>query len=198
MTNKEKYKQAFSALHPSGEISLEVERMAIMNKKARFKTAAAAVTICLALAGGGGIAYATDVGGIQRTIQLWIAGDQTDATFEYNTDGTYNLSYQSEDGQTKEIEGGGVAYEADGTERPLTESELLDSLNGPEVEYKDDGTVWVYYYDQKIEITDMFEDDVCYVKVSNREETLYMTIKYQGGYGASPHKYPNPDSFNSN
>ena len=36
--------------------------------------------------------------------------------------------------------GGGIAYEADGTERPLTEEEILEelneSLNAPEVEYK--------------------------------------------------------------
>ena len=33
MTNKEKYKQAFSALQASGEISLEVEKMAMMNMR---------------------------------------------------------------------------------------------------------------------------------------------------------------------
>lgn len=195
MTNKEKYKQAFSVLQSSGEISLEVERMAIMNKKARMRTAAAAVAACVALAGGGGIVYAADIGGIQRTVQLWIDGDQTTVTFEYDGDGSFLMSYPSEDGEVKEIGGGGVAVEADGTERPLTEEELLDSLNDPEVEYKDDGTVWVYYYDQKIEITDQFQDGVCYVKLSHGDETLYMTVKYQDGYSTSPHKYADPDSF---
>lgn len=195
MTNKEKYKQAFSVLQSSGEISLEVERMAIMNKRARMRTAAAAVAACVALAGGGGIVYAADIGGIQRTVQLWIDGDQTTVTFEYDGDGSFLMSYPSEDGEVKEIGGGGVAVEADGTERPLTEEELLDSLNDPEVEYKDDGTVWVYYYDQKIEITDQFQDGVCYVKLSHGDETLYMTVKYQDGYSTSPHKYADPDSF---
>lgn len=195
MTNKEKYKQAFSVLQSSGEISLEVERMAIMNKRARMRTAAAAVAACVALAGGGGIVYAADIGGIQRTVQLWIDGDQTTVTFEYDGDGSFLMSYPTEDGEVKEIGGGGVALEADGTERPLTEEELLDSLNDPEVEYKDDGTVWVYYYDQKIEITDQFQDGVCYVKLSHGDETLYMTVKYQDGYSTSPHKYADPDSF---
>lgn len=195
MTNKEKYKQAFSVLQSSGEISLEVERMAIMNKRARMRTAAAAVAACVALAGGGGIVYAADIGGIQRTVQLWIDGDQTTVTFEYDGDGSFLMSYPTEDGEVEEIGGGGVAVEADGTERPLTEEELLDSLNDPEVEYKDDGTVWVYYYDQKIEITDQFQDGVCYVKLSHGDETLYMTIKYQDGYSTSPHKYADPDSF---
>lgn len=196
MTNKEKYKQAFSVLQSSGEISLEVERMAIMNKRARMRTAAAAVAACVALAGGGGIVYAADIGGIQRTVQLWIDGDQTTVTFEYDGDGSFIMSYPTEDGEVEEIGGGGVAVEADGTERPLTEEELLDSLNDPEVEYKDDGTVWVYYYDQKIEITDQFQDGVCYVKLSHGDETLYMTVKYQDGYSTSPHKYADPDSFN--
>lgn len=196
MTNKEKYKQAFSVLLSSGEISLEVERMAIMNKRARMRTAAAAVAACVVLAGGSGIAYAADVGGIQRAVQLWIHGDQTTAVFEYDGDGSYQMSYPLEDGEVEERSGGGVAIEADGTERPLTEEELLDSLNDPEVEYKDDGTVWVYYYDQKIEITDQFKDGICYLKLSHGEETLYMTIKYQDGYSSSPHKYADPDSFN--
>lgn len=196
MTNKEKYKQAFSVLLSSGEISLEVERMAIMNKRARMRTAAAAVAACVVLAGGSGIAYAADVGGIQRAVQLWIHGDQTTAVFEYDGDGSYQMTYPLEDGEVEERSGGGVAIEADGTERPLTEEELLDSLNDPEVEYKDDGTVWVYYYDQKIEITDQFKDGICYLKLSHGEETLYMTIKYQDGYSSSPHKYADPDSFN--
>ena len=182
MTNKEKYKQAFSVLQSSDRISQEIERMAIMNKKAKMRTAAAAAAACAVLIGGSGIAYAADVGGIQRTIQLWIQGDQTTATFEYDGEGSYH-----------------IAYEADGTERPLTEEEILEelneSLNAPEVEYKDDGTVWVYYYDQKMEITDLFEDGVCYIKLTHGEETQYMTINYQKGYGMSPHKYPEPDSF---
>lgn len=86
--------------------------------------------------------------------------------------------------------------EADGTERPLTESEILETLNDPVVKYEDDGTVWVYYYDQKTEITDKFEDGICYLKVSNGDETLYMTIKYQDGWCTNPHKYESPDSLN--
>lgn len=195
MTNKEKYKQAFSALHPSGKLSLEVEDMMKINKKAKFRAAAAAAAACILLAGGGSIAYAADVGGIQRTVQLWIHGDQTDANFEYDVKGSYQMTYQSEDGELEERAGGGVAIGEDGSERPLSERELLDYLNGPEVEYKEDGTVWVYYYDQKIEVTDRFQDDICYVKVSNGDETLYMTIKYQGGWCTSPHKYESPDSL---
>ena len=75
MTNREKYKQAFSVLQSSDKISQEIERMAIMNKKAKMRTAAAAAAVCAVLAGGSGIAYAGDIGGIQRTVQLWVHGD---------------------------------------------------------------------------------------------------------------------------
>lgn len=196
MTNKEKYKQAFSVLHSPREMTLEVEKMAILSKKARIRTTVAAViTICLLITGGSGVAYAADVGGIQRTIQLWIEGDRTDVTFEYHDSGTYDMSYETKDGETEELHGGGVAIEEDGTERPLTEEELLEQFNRPDVIYEEDGTVWVYYYDQKIEITDRFEDGVCYVKVSNGEETLYMTVLYQDGWCTSPHKYTPAESL---
>lgn len=195
MTNKEKYKQAFSVLHTSGRISLEEERMIVMRKKARFQVAAAAVAVCLAFTGGGSIAYAADLGGVQRKIQLWVHGDQTDADIVYNASGSYDLWYEETDGTREELHGGGIAIEEDGTERPLTEAEIMDHLNQPTVDYREDGSIWVYYYDQKTDITDRFKDGVCYVKVSNGETTLYMTILYQGGWCTSPHKYESPDSF---
>lgn len=194
MTNKEKYKQAFSVLHSSDRQFLEVDEMMKVSKKARFRTAAAMAAVCLVLVGSGSIAYAADVGGVQRTIQLWIRGDQTNANFEYGADGTYLITYPSDDG-TVEERGGGIALDPDGTERPLSEDELLDSLEDPDVVYEEDGTVWVYYYDQKIEITDRFQDDICYVKVSRGKDTLYMTIKYQDGWGSSPHKYMDPQEL---
>lgn len=196
MTNREKYKQAFSAMHSLCEVSLEVEKMAILSKKAKIRTTAAAIiTICLFITGGGSVVYAADVGGIQRAFQIWIEGDRTDVTFEYHESGTYDMSYETKDGETEELHGGGVAIEEDGTERPLTEEELLEELNGPTVIYEEDGTVWVYYYDQKKEITDQFQDGVCYVKVSNKEESLYMTVLYQDGWCTSPHKYEPAESL---
>ena len=138
-------------------------------------------------------AYATDVGGIQRTIQLWIHGDQTDAVMVVEKDGSYKVTYADENGDAREMAGGGVAMDMFGNERPLTEEEILEHLSDPDVEYKDDGTVWVYYMNQQIEITDKFDDDgVCYVKIDNGDETLYLTIQYQEGYSMSPHGYEKP------
>lgn len=196
MMNKEKYKQAFSVLETYENFSLEVEKMAMLNKKRIMKTVVAAVAACLILAGGSGTAYAANLGGIQRTIQIWIHGDQTDAAITFNSDSSYNMSYQDENGKDIETGGGGISIEADGSERALTEEELMDYLDDPDVIYEDDGTVWVYYYNQKIDITDKFEDGFCYVKVSNGDETLYMTIKYHEGWIASPYKYISPSNFN--
>ena len=181
MTNKEKYKQAFSVLHTSDISEGEVKYMAKLKKQQKMKLAAAAIAVCV-IVGGTGTAYAANVGGIQRTIQLWMHGDQTSATLDLNTDnGSYSLEYKDTDGNTVTQGGGGVAFDADGNERPLTEDEIMEELNAPDVEYLDDGSVWIYYKNQKIEITD---------------ETIYMTVKYQNGYSTSPDKYPDPRSFN--
>lgn len=196
MTNKEKYKQAFSAIHISDEFSLEVNKMTNTSKKQKLGHMVASIVACVLFIGGSATAYAADLGGIQRTIQLWIHGDQTEATIDFNADGSYGMEYNDDEGNTVHQGGGGVAFDSDGSERSLTEEELLDHLNSPEVVYEDDGSVWVYYFDQKIDITDKFEDGICYVQVSNGEETLYMTVKYQNGFSTSPNKYPSPSTFN--
>ena len=192
MTNKEKYKQAFSVLQTSGDFSMEVEKMAMRQKHHKVKTIAAAVAACIVLVGGAGTAYAANLGGIQRTIQLWINGDHTNATLEINNDGnssTYTIKIPDENGNSTEITGGGVAMDGDGVERPLTEDEIMEQINQPDVEYEDDGSVWLYYKDRKLDITDRFEDGICYVKLTDGKDVKYLTIKYNDGYAMSDSKY---------
>ena len=192
MTNKEKYKQAFSVLQTSGDFSMEVEKMAMRQKHHKVKTIAAAVAACIVLVGGAGTAYVANLGGIQRTIQLWINGDQTNATLEINNDGnssTYTIKIPDENGNSTEITGGGVAMDGDGVERPLTEDEIMEQINQPDVEYEDDGSVWLYYKDRKLDITDRFEDGICYVKLTDGKDVKYLTIKYNDGYAMSDSKY---------
>lgn len=196
MTNKEKYKQAFSAIHASDDFSLEVEKMERTMKHHKFKAMVAAVAACVMTVGSATAAYAADIGGIQRTIQLWIHGDQTEATIQFDGDGNYSMDYTDEQGNVKHQGGGGVAIAPDGTEAPVSDEDLMEELTAPDVEYEDDGSVWVYWFDQKIDITDKFENDVCYVKLVNSEKTLYMTVKYQNGYATSPNKYLSPSTFN--
>ena len=174
MTNHEKYKKAFSVLQTSESSFREVENMARLQKRTKMKTAAAVIAGCILL-GGTGTAYAANVGGIQRTIQLWIHGDQTNATLNVSDNGTYTMEYYDENGELQESGGGGIAFEADGTQR----------------------SVWVYYHNQSIDITNKFNDNkVCFVKIADGDKTLYLTVKYQNGFSYSNEKYVEPEEFN--
>lgn len=197
MTNKEKYKQAFSALQPSHPICLEETTM--KNTKTRIVLRPVAAVICVILLFGcARVAYAADVGGIRRTIQIWIHGDQTNAVMDIQN-GHYTVSYEDAGGNTHEFGGGGVAFNPDGSERSLTEEEIMEHLSQPEVEYRDDGTVWIYYMEQAMEITDQFnEDSVCFLQLKDGDKTLYVTVKYGNGYATSPNAFVQPWEFNTN
>ena len=137
-------------------------------------------------------AYAADIGGIRRLIQIWLYGEQTTAVLDVQN-GQYTLT--DEEGSFIRG-GGGVAIEPDGSERPLTEEEILEHLDQPEVDHKEDGTIWVYYRGQKIEITDRFDEDgYCYLELRNGTEILYATIERNGGMATSPEKYVQPHQF---
>ena len=130
-------------------------------------------------------------------MQLWIYGEKTDETVDFTGDGSYNYTYIDQDDNEQTGSGGGIAIEKDGTERPLTDEELMEEmqLESPEVVYEEDGSAWIYYKDQKVDITDKFKDGFCYTKIEGDDGTLYMTIKYKDGYSVSPHKYDAPSSF---
>lgn len=199
MNNKEKYKKAFSVLHTSDtNLSWEVKSMAKTKRKHTVAVASAAVIGCALI--GGTSAYAANLGGIQRTVQLWIHGDQTDATLTINNDGdesSFSYNYTDENGKSQEVQGGGLAMDADGTTHPLTEDDIKEEMSQPDVEYLDDGTVMVYYKNQKIDITDKFDKDkVCYLKIVDGDKTLYLTVKYQDGFAWGDDKYADPNEFN--
>ena len=198
MTEKEKFQRAFTPLHASPDTMTEVMKMTERKTKRpalrRAATIGLAAALVLAL---GSVAYASDLGGIQRTVQLWIKGDQTDAVMTIDQ-GHYTIDYTDKDGTEHEMGGGGVAIEDDGTERALTEEELFEHLNQPEVEESEDGTVTVYYLDQSLDVTDKFnEDGVCYVQLEGGKKTIYMTIKRGNGYATSTTKYILPSEFNN-
>ena len=201
MTDKEKFQKTFDKLHASPDVLMEVlnmttnEKVVPVRKRRYIPKVAAAVAALVLVVGSGSAAYAMDLGGIQRVVQVWIHGDQTDATFTVEN-GTYTLDYK--DAEEKDVHqgGGGVAFNADGSERPLTEEELWNEINAPEVSYEDDGKVFLYYLDQKLDITDKFEDGICYIELQVDSKIQYMTIKYQNGYAMSPHGYVQPWEFN--
>ena len=68
----------------------------------RLAAACAAAVLTMGLASA---AYAADVGGIQRSIQIWVNGDQTDAVLDVR-DSSYTVTYQDQDGVSHEFGGG--------------------------------------------------------------------------------------------
>lgn len=191
MIDKQQYQRTFGVLHASGDflkedITMQTTKHFSMRKVSLL---CAAVILIFSIST---VCYAADVGGIRRTIQLWIHGDQTDAIMEIQ-DGQYQVTYEDQQGNLHQQSGGGIAIEPDGSERPVTEEEILEHLNSPEVEYKDDGTVWVYYRNQSLEITDRFDaDGVCYVQLKNGDDILYLTVRYQDGYSTSTNAFVQP------
>lgn len=134
-------------------------------------------------------AYAADIGGIRRIINLWIQGEQTTVTLDVQ-EGNYTVT--AEDGSPI-ISGGGVVMEADGSTRPVTEEEILTHLDQPDLHHKEDGTIWVYYREQKIEITDMFDDSgFCYLELQDDNGILYVLVDKQGGLSTSSTGFPTP------
>ena len=196
MTNHEKYKQAFSCIKPRDGFLTEVTQME--NKKKHFhlnKIAAVAAAFVLVL-GSAQAAYAHNVGNIQRILQLWIHGDQTQVTVEFDGTGSYDMAYTDAEGDVHQQSGGGVAFDADGTERPLTEEELLEELMSPDMYTTEEGRTIITWGNQVVDITDDFVDGVCYVKLVNGDETRYITAHEGQGFSMSPYKFLEPTTFN--
>ena len=149
MSNKEKYKRAFSVLESSCDFTLEekeMKKIKIFNAHKNLLTAAA---VLLVLVAGSGTAYAADIGGGRETIQLWLYGKQTDVTV--GEDGS--IKYADRNGNIQEEKG----FNGDGS--PLTAEEVAEDFKDRvDVEKLDDGTVHVYYHDRDYDITDKIVD----------------------------------------
>ena len=206
MTNKERYGKAFGVLHTSDDFTAQLmDRINNMKEVTEMKTAenkrmskaskkiVACFVAVFVLIAGASAAYAANVGGIQRTIQLWRYGEQTDAVLTIDPDSKtshYVIETQDENGDPHTIEGGGVAYDIFGRERPLTEDEILDHLDCPEVIVGDDGSAFVYWREQEVDIADKFDENgVCYVTVTDGDKTFYITAHNDGSYSMSNDKY---------
>lgn len=197
MIDKQQYQRTFGLLHAS-ELNLKEEQLTM--RKTNHFTARKAITLCAAVIlvlSMATVCYAADVGGIQRIVQIWTRGDQTSAVMDLEN-GHYTISWQDADGVSHQMGGGGIAIDIDGSERPLTQEELLEQLNMPDVEYRDDGSVWIYYRNQAMEITDRFnQDGVCFVQLKDGAKALYVTVKYRGGFAFSPNAFVQPDQWST-
>lgn len=195
MTDRERYKRTFSRLHASDEILLEVNSMKkikIMPMR-RLLAIAAAAALIAAMAT---VAYAADIGGFRRHFQIWLS-DGTPVEIEFNMPegemGNYTASFKDGNGNDVVIYGeiaSGKAGEGGGE----ADAEAMGSLtlDAPQVEYRDDGTVWVHYNDRDIEITDLFDKGVCHLELENEQfetedgevaKSVYLTIQYGEGEG---------------
>lgn len=164
--------------------------------KPKLVAVCVAVILILGMVSG---AYAADVGGIKSNIRIWIHGTQKDAVTQLQPeDQLYTITYEDSDGEVHEKRIGSIMYEDDGSERAITEDEIVSFMNMPDVEYRDDGTIWVYYHSQSIEITDKFDDNgIGYVQIEDGEETLYLTIVDECNYACSHDGFPSPDEFHN-
>lgn len=180
MTNHERYKQAFSALHASDDISLEGKPMKKAHVKFCMKPVFAVCLCALLVIGGASAAYAADLGGIQETIRVWLRGKQVEAEVTYDPHASgaegYAFTVSKEDGSTDTFGAGGVAIEGDGRERPLTPEEVADGF-ATQVETDENGRVWLYHYDKAFDITDLMENGACKVSLEEEGKTLYFDIE---------------------
>lgn len=199
MTDKEKYKKAFSVLHASEKISLEAGIMEERRHAYRMKKALAACAAAAVMFGSMTAAYAADLGGIQQKITTWIHGEQTELDVTDNGGGSYSYSYTDTDGNVREGGGGGVAIDFFGNETPLPAEDVLKDV-GNSVETDGDGRVWIYYHDKKAEITGLFGDDgICRAALEDGENTAYFKIDSKdvselGSYGYEMTQVPPADA----
>ncbi len=148
--------------------------------------AIAAAVACAVLIGAGGTAYAADLGGIQTKVSLWLNGKQVEAVGTPDENGhSYTFTYHGEDG-TESMGYGGISIDEDGNEKWLSGDELVAQINeSASVEKDKEGRVWAYYYDQKTEITDLFdENNVCTITMTHEGQTIRLEItdNGEGGY----------------
>jgi len=180
MTNKQKYKQAFSALHPSHPIDLEVSTMNHTNTRFLFRPVAAIVSILLLL-GCAGVAYAADIGGIRQTIQVWLHGDLQDMEVT-GEDGHYQFHYKDDPGKTP-ISGGGIEIDQDGNATPLSPEDVAQTL-ADEIGLQSDGKIWLYYKSYAIDITDRMTDTGCKLVLTDEGTQIYFDIDAPNEFGS--------------
>ena len=187
MTNKDKFKRAFSELHTSDAFVLDTEEKGMI-RKMKFRKTIIAVCTALAVCAGGAACYAADVGGIQRTVQVWFHGDQTTATMTVDEDNITHYSVKDKNGN-EIISGGGVAEDGRGGYRPLTESEMNEYLSEPSTDIIG-GKLYLFYKNQKMDLTGKFDKDgLCYVTLNDRDKKIYVTVAKNGGLASRDDKY---------
>ncbi|MDE7201261.1 MAG: hypothetical protein K2O91_04980 [Lachnospiraceae bacterium] len=93
---------------------------------------------------------------------------------------------------------GGVSFDENGNATWLSADEVAAHMSeSADVKQDEEGKVWVYYYDQKIEITDSFDENgICNLTLTHEDKTIYLEITSNGngGYLLSQTENPSADS----
>ena len=135
MTNKEKYKRAFSALHASENISLEVDKD-MKNKRVFNKKIMAVCTCCLAMFGVGATVYAHNYQIINK-IFGW--GNNLEITQKVDENGeTSSISILHTDNLTEpvKIDDGKIYFVVNDEKIDITDK--ISETTAFEYEYTDD------------------------------------------------------------
>lgn len=208
MTNRERYKKAFSALHASDQTLLtygDMESMDNINsmnyvnhinrrKNLYMKKVLAASAALVVTLGSMTAAYAADLGGIQEKLTMWFRGEETEVTASKHGDYSYKYTFTDSDGESQEFVAGGVTLDDMGNEHAISAQELLDEFTD-EVIYADNGKILFFYYDgqKKIDITNLFDEDgICRIAIEDGKKTFYYTIEDNGDDCAAYEKTDKP------
>ena len=174
MTNSEKYKRAMNASQPSEKIVLEVDTM----KTGTHHFGKAFIAVCavmVLIVSMAAVSYAADIGGFRQTVTMWFRGEKRDVEVEEIEPGSFE--WVDENGETMDMKG--VVVEGDGESRPMTMDEMRDSFDTEATVDKDEnGRIWLYYKDQKLDITDKLDkENIAKVTLDDNGKTIYFTVK---------------------
>lgn len=189
MNNKERYQKAASFIKPSADFTQKVmqeagsmkknENITKMNTLRKWRKLSVSIAAALVLVFGlTAVSYAADIGGFQRTVNSWLYGETTQVQVEQVGEYEYLLTYP--DGSTRGT--GGVAFDANGKERPLTPEEVLDEINNSvEIEENEEERIILYYHDHVEDITDMIDENgIVKIKFEDGALPTYFTIQWNG------------------
>lgn len=184
MTNHERYQRAAGLIRPSREMNTKyyVEEKMMKNKRSFRPLATVCATLVLVLALGVGV-YAANVGGFRSSVSVWLHGDVTEVSIEQVGEGQYEITYP--DGSVRST--GGMADE-NGQMRGVTMDEVIEEIRtAVEVEEDDDGKIWLYLRDHKIDITDQIAENGDWAQVKVKDGLLadYITVVWYGDGGCS-------------
>lgn len=151
MTNKEKYQKAFSVLKPSGNIRMEDLNMKRFHLS-KVVAAAAAAVICFVASNS--ICYAATGNTWVEKMVVYFNGEAVETDVEVTDLGDGNYSYSMEVPDEEALSE--IAIVSDGSGKNVTSFAIMKE-ESPYLS-EEEGEVWLYYQEGKVNITEDFAD----------------------------------------